>query len=953
MDKQQLLHHSASSSAHYFRPITFIPAVKERGGGVQEPAANNLLIPLNAPFQADQQVQGLSTNQDMPGPLVYGPAPPSTRGAAGGLKSRQELFREEDVQLRWSSVSRAGAGLQNLGNTCFMNSVLQCLAHTPPLAEAVLSGRAQCPPTSNNSDDPLATTLAHIKRVFSTHGIVRPTGQVKTLRTVNKRFRVGRQEDSHEYLRCLLDALHEACLKPFKPKPPPHLVATTFINRIFGARLRSRWYDLYGVLVHLGHSVHSGHYYCFVRAGNGIWHKCDDTQVGQCSERTALGQQAYILFYVRREPRTSSSQTARSDSVHASAANSARQRAAAANGDSHLTNGLLPNGKAASASSSHLANGLTSNSKAQAASLDGSGQSDGKKQADSLDGSNQLNDKTQAASQGGSAAAANGPVKANGAVKASTPKESGPSAGDDAQGAGAPSAPGKGAAAGSKRGLPAAAAAAAPCAGLGSNGVVGVDGGVLHPPSKKARGADEQLQGSSVAEGQQQQQSAQGLHSQDQELQGPGSGVDTSSPGIILSPFAQPSSAGQRGHALARMAAHLSRCHPPTSSGLTSHLSAHLSMHHGHRNQRLARELRVKSRTEVKQHRGQQQEQQEQQEQQQQLEQQQGNEVAQGEGSMDEGLRQQGRTSEGCLHASTYEPLALQSSPQPTTSPGQRHARRGKKQQQQQQQQQERRKAEAEKDGLQAHAPPCEGLDGSKSGSQQQGPEAGHTQPHQPPEKEQQQQQQQQQQQPPQKKQQEQQQQQQSQQKQQQQQLQQKQQQQQQLQQKQQPQQQQQGEGEGEQVLVGADAARLLGSGNMALGGGVAFGQGKPAGVQPWADVDPHVARQQADMLGRQQQKRSRQLDAWDQDYDAGKTKKVRNKGGAGADLHAGGNAFQAFQQQKRGSGNNNKQRRGSKEGKGFSGERNRLGRGRGGGRGGSPRFALRGGGRGRGKSRD
>ena len=34
--------------------------------------------------------------------------------------------------------------------------------------------------------------------------------------------------------------MHEACLKPFKPKPPPELAATTLINRIFGGKLRSR-----------------------------------------------------------------------------------------------------------------------------------------------------------------------------------------------------------------------------------------------------------------------------------------------------------------------------------------------------------------------------------------------------------------------------------------------------------------------------------------------------------------------------------------------------------------------------------------------------------------------------------------------------------------------------------------------------------------------------------------
>jgi ubiquitin carboxyl-terminal hydrolase 36/42 len=62
-------------------------------------------------------------------------------------------------------------------------------------------------------------------------------------------------------------------------------------------------YDLYAVLVHLGHSLHSGHYVCYVKAGNGIWHICDDHRVAQVSQRVVESQQAYILFYVKRQPK--------------------------------------------------------------------------------------------------------------------------------------------------------------------------------------------------------------------------------------------------------------------------------------------------------------------------------------------------------------------------------------------------------------------------------------------------------------------------------------------------------------------------------------------------------------------------------------------------------------------------------------------------------------------------
>lgn len=59
-------------------------------------------------------------------------------------------------------------------------------------------------------------------------------------------------------------------------------------------------YDLYGILVHDGFSMHSGHYYSFLRSAGGEWHKFDDSRVAPSSARNAMGQQPYILFYVKR-----------------------------------------------------------------------------------------------------------------------------------------------------------------------------------------------------------------------------------------------------------------------------------------------------------------------------------------------------------------------------------------------------------------------------------------------------------------------------------------------------------------------------------------------------------------------------------------------------------------------------------------------------------------------------
>ena len=68
-----------------------------------------------------------------------------------------------------------------------------------------------------------------------------------------------------------------------------------------GDRLVCSRYDLVGVLVHQGGSVHSGHYYAYVRDSSGRWSCANDETVYRVSMEHVLQQQAYMLFYTRSD----------------------------------------------------------------------------------------------------------------------------------------------------------------------------------------------------------------------------------------------------------------------------------------------------------------------------------------------------------------------------------------------------------------------------------------------------------------------------------------------------------------------------------------------------------------------------------------------------------------------------------------------------------------------------
>ena len=68
--------------------------------------------------------------------------------------------------------------------------------------------------------------------------VVSPRGMVQSIRQVSKQFRPMRQEDAHEYLRQLLDCMHEDILRSRGLKISSGKIAeTTLISRIFGGYL--------------------------------------------------------------------------------------------------------------------------------------------------------------------------------------------------------------------------------------------------------------------------------------------------------------------------------------------------------------------------------------------------------------------------------------------------------------------------------------------------------------------------------------------------------------------------------------------------------------------------------------------------------------------------------------------------------------------------------------------
>ncbi|NXN77392.1 UBP42 hydrolase, partial [Bombycilla garrulus] len=149
------------------------------------------------------------------------------------------LFPPEKICMVWQKRQSAAPGLFNVDNTCFLNAVLQCLTYTPPLANYLLS-RKHSQNCHKQGCCMMCIMESHVNSALrSPVSVILPLSVLKVAIWSGEHFQPGREEDAHDFLCYILNAMQRACLSASSDLDISS-ESTTVVRQIFGGFLRSR-----------------------------------------------------------------------------------------------------------------------------------------------------------------------------------------------------------------------------------------------------------------------------------------------------------------------------------------------------------------------------------------------------------------------------------------------------------------------------------------------------------------------------------------------------------------------------------------------------------------------------------------------------------------------------------------------------------------------------------------